>query len=122
MEINELDSVTGASTSLISKSIRLLLATAVLGTVTAYGAITVKPELVQYLSFIPDTVPVESNCSEGSCGSACSISECGSSCGSATGSCSTEGLTACPSSASEQEIVAEPSSDSFAEEASAPQQ
>ncbi len=60
--------VSGASGSLLTKALRALLATAVLGSVAAYGAITVKPELVDYLSFIPGMEPPATQCTAGACG------------------------------------------------------
>ena len=106
MENLELDSVTGTtSANSFSKLIRALLATAVLGAVTAYGAITVKPELVDYLSFIPGMEPVATQCTAGSCGAACGLDG---------GSCSTEELSSCPCMASD--ACVEPGSETLAEE------
>ena len=99
-----------APTSLFTKAIRGLLATAVLGSAAAYGAITVKPDLVEYLSFIPGMEPVATQCTAGACGSAMTCgstdasagsceaaSSCSGAC-SAGGPCCAEEMT-CPSMA-----------------------
>jgi hypothetical protein len=62
--------VSRTPTSLLTKAIRGLLATAVLGSAAAYGAISVKPDLVDYLSFIPGMEPAATQCTAGACGSA----------------------------------------------------
>lgn len=102
------ESVVGkSSVGLLTKSIRVLLATAVLGSVAAYGAISAKPELVDYLSFIPGMETTASHCSGGACGASSSCgaaascaSACSTACGSESGSyssaCSTEEMTSCP--------------------------
>ena len=85
-----------SSVSLLTKAIRGLLATAVLGSVAAYGAINVKPELVEYLSFIPGMESVETQCSAGACGtSSCGASSCGAACGTDSGACSLEESASC---------------------------
>ena len=87
-----------SSVSLLTKSIRALLATSVLGSVAAFGAITVKPELVEYLAFIPGMEPVATQCSSGSSGSSGSCgaaASCDAACGSDCGS--PQELTSCPS-------------------------
>ncbi len=114
------DSLVGkSSVGLLTKTIRALLATAVLGSVAAYGAITVKPELVEYLSFVPGMDAGSAQCSGGSCGSggACgtansgcpAASSCSTACGSESGSCSAEG-TQCPAltGATAAEVSSEP--------------
>ncbi len=122
--------VSGASGSLLTKALRALLATAVLGSVAAYGAITVKPELVDYLSFIPGMEPPATQCTAGACGAskpnsccavlssdateACASASCGSpSCaaaGSCAGACSAEPAKCCPamSEQSSAETSSEP--------------
>ena len=106
MENLEFDSVTGiAPTKLFPKLIRALLATGFLGTVAAYGAIAVRPELVDYLSFIPGMEPVATQCSAGSCSVACEVDG---------GSCSTQELSPCPSMACEAEV--EPNSETLVED------
>ncbi len=104
-----------SSVGLLTKSIRALLATAVLGSVAAYGAISAKPELVNYLSFIPGMQTTASPCSGGACGATSSCgaaaASCGSACGSENGSCSSAcsaaEMTSCPSLVGE--VSAEPS-------------
>jgi len=113
-----------SSVSLLTKSIRALLATSVLGSVAAFGAITVKPELVEYLAFIPGMEPVATQCSSGSSGSCGSSGSSGSSgscgaaasCGAACGSdCgSPQEMTSCPSMTGE--AFAETSSEADAGE------
>ena len=86
------DAAAGSSSvGLMTKAIRGLLATAVLGSVAAYGAITVKPELVDYLSFIPGMESVETQCSAGSCGAG----SCGAACGMDSVACSSEESASC---------------------------
>ena len=92
------DAAAGSSSvSLLTKAIRGLLATAVLGSVAAYGAINVKPELVEYLSFIPGMESVETQCSAGPCGAGpCGAGSCGaSSCGTDSGACSLDASPSC---------------------------
>lgn len=48
--------------SLLSKAVRVSLAMLALGSVAAYGAITAKPELVEYLSFVPGLQPPAASC------------------------------------------------------------
>jgi hypothetical protein len=94
MENLELESVRVATaTSVLSKAVRTLLATAILGSVAAYAAITVEPQLVDYLSFIPGMEPVASQCSATACGSCGSKGACGAACNVDYGCCSTEGGT-----------------------------
>jgi hypothetical protein len=119
------DAVVGRTpTSLLTKAIRGLVATAVLGSAAAYGAITVKPDLVEYLSFIPGLEPVATQCTAGACGSALtcgSVDACAGSCEATSscsgtcaegGACCAEGPT-CPSISNGS--VAETTSDSSAE-------
>ncbi len=89
MEVLEGANVAATGTSLMTKAIRGFVAVFVLGSVTAYGAITVKPELVEYLSFVPGLEPARSSCSMGLIES----SECGG-CGSGASCCSEAGESA----------------------------
>lgn len=92
MENLELESVPVATaTSVLSKAVRTLLATAILGSVAAYAAISVEPQLVDYLSFIPGMEPVASQCSATACGACGSEGACGAACSVDYGCCSTEG-------------------------------
>ena len=68
--------VSGGSCCGFTKVIRSLAFLAVLGTAAAYGALLVKPELSEYLSFIPGDQPAKS-CPMSGCSSGCS---CSSSC------------------------------------------
>jgi hypothetical protein len=104
--------VSRTPTSLLTKAIRGLLATAVLGSAAAYGAITVKPDLVEYLSLIPGMAPAATQCTAGACGSAVtygSVDACAGSCEATStcsgacaegGACCAEAMT-CPSMASQ---------------------
>ncbi len=83
MEILEGANVAATGTSLLTKAIRGFVAVFALGSVAAYGAISVKPELVNYLSFVPGMEQAPSSCSMGLIES----SECGG-CGSGAGCCS----------------------------------
>ncbi len=92
MENLELESVPVASSSgVLSKAVRTLLATAILGSAAAYAAISVEPQLVDYLSFIPGMEPVASQCSATACGSCGAEGACGAACTVDDGCCATEG-------------------------------
>lgn len=75
------------TTSFPTKVARALVAIVALGSAAAYGAITVKPELVNYLSFVPGL--------EASNASMCTTSACGSSTA-VTSACCGEACGACP--------------------------
>ncbi len=90
LELGDAPVAGSSSVSLLTKAVRGLLATAVLGSVAAYGAITVRPELVEYLSFIPGMESVETHC----CGGSCGVGSCGVACGTDS-TCSLDASASC---------------------------
>jgi hypothetical protein len=99
MENLELESVPmTAAKGVLSKAVRVLLATTILGSVAAYAAIRVEPQLVDYLSFIPEIGTKANHCSTNACGS-CGLEGSGiAACERDLGCCSTEGEACDPPS------------------------
>ena len=99
MENLEFESVPMTSAkSVLSKAVRVLLATTILGSVAAYAAISVKPQLVDYLSFIPEVGSKANHCSANTCGS-CGLEGSGIAASAGDlGCCSTEGEVCDPQS------------------------